>query len=166
MSAVMMFQDFQCIYGFCPCCGESFRLSEATLHYKSMPPTTPWDVLDAGWERLEAAQERFTDQQYLIREESREAGRKEADRRLKTLTAAFRRSGIHIGDVRLMFDPVDYVIFHGMRSDRCKEIEFLDREPTSRPKEQLQRSIEHALRAGNVWWTTARIGDDGHIVCT
>src|SRR5690349_15478014 len=109
MSAVMMFQDFQRIYGFCPCCGESFRLSEATLHYKSIPPKTPWDVLEAGRARLAAAHERFTDQQCLLREKSREAGRNESDRRLRTLTAAFQRSGIHIGDVRLLFDPVDYV---------------------------------------------------------
>jgi hypothetical protein len=48
----------------------------------------------------------------------------------------------------------------------CTQVEFIDRDPDSRQCERLQKSLEDAIRAGNVTWCTVRIGDTGAIVCS
>jgi predicted Holliday junction resolvase-like endonuclease len=68
--------------------------------------------------------------------------------------------------VKLLFHPIDYVAFRGLTDGRCTAVEFLDREPDSARHEKLQRSIDTALRSGNVEWVTMRIADDGKVTCS
>lgn len=166
MSTVRSFQDFQRIFGFCPCCGEPFRLSDATLFHKAPPPRTPWDLLDAQREKLARAEERLFADTERLREQAQQAGRKEMEHRLRTLTRFFRTQRIAIRDIRLLFHPVDYVAFRGISEGSCSAVEFIDREPTSSAHEQLQRSIENTISAGNVSWITMRIDDDGRVSCS
>ncbi len=90
MNTVRLFQDFQRIFGFCPCCGEPFRLSEATLFHKAPPPRTPWDVLDEEREKLARVEERLFNDAERLREKAQKEGRKETERRLRSLTSFFR----------------------------------------------------------------------------
>lgn len=165
MNAVQLLQDLQRIFGFCPCCGEPFRLSEATLFHKAPPPRTPWDELAAERQKLARAEERLFDQTERLRDKAKEAGRKEMERRLRSLTAFFRKQRIEIRDIRLLFHPVDYVAFRGLSDGSCTAVEFIDREATTNAHAALQRSIEHCIRAGNFKWITMRIADDGRINC-
>ncbi|MDB6105349.1 MAG: Endonuclease related to archaeal Holliday junction resolvase [Gammaproteobacteria bacterium] len=165
MNAVHLFQDFQRIYGFCACCGEPFRLSDATLFYRASPPRTPWDDLDAEYARLERAEERLFNDTARLREKAQEAGRKEMERRLHGLMSFFRRQRISLRDMKLLFHPVDYVVFHGLSDGRCSEVEFLDCEPVSTAHERLQQSIGKTIDAGNYSWITMRIADDGQVTC-
>ena len=167
MNAVHLFQDFQRIFGFCPCCGSPFRLSDAALFHKSPPPRTPWDALDEEREKLSRAEDRLIDQTVRLREKAQQAGRLETERRLQSFTKFFRKHRITIGDLRLLFHPVDYVAFRGISTgEACRAVEFIDREPTSTAHEILQRSIEQSIRGGNVSWITMRIEDDGRVSCT
>lgn len=163
MNTVRLFQDFQKIFGFCPCCGEPFRLSEATLFHKAPPPRTPWDVLDEEREKLARTEERLFNDAERLREKAQKEGRKETERRLRSLTSFFRRQRIAVRDVRLLFHPVDYVAFRGLSDGSCTAVEFIDREPVSSEHEQLQRSIDQTIRAGNYAWITMRIEDDGRV---
>lgn len=165
MSVVPLFQDFQRIFGVCPCCGELFRLSDAVLFHKSPPPRTPWDEIDIVRAKLERAEERLFNETERLRQKAQEAGRKEMERRLQAVTAFFRKQRIAIRDMRLLFHPVDYVAFRGISEGSCTSVEFIDREPTSMAHEALQRSIDQSIRAGNVSWITMRIGDNGQISC-
>jgi predicted Holliday junction resolvase-like endonuclease len=112
---------------------------------------------------LQAAQERFEQQEAEMRERATRDGRLEADRRLRALTRFFRRHGIEIPEVKLLFHPVDYVCFRGMGTGICSAVEFIDREPISAAHEKLQRSIETSLKSGNIRWLTVRIGDNGGV---
>jgi len=160
---VRLFQDFQRIYGICPCCGDAFRLSNASLHYATRPPRTPWDDLEDQIVSLERAEERLDADSDRLREKAKQDGRKEMARRLRGLTKFFRSQRIDLHDMKLLFHPVDYVVFRGMSSDDCRSIEFLDCEPTSASHEKLQKSIERTIRAGNYSWTTMRIEDSGRV---
>ena len=151
MSTVGLFQDFQRIHGFCPCCGTPFRLSDAALYYRSTPAKTPWDSLEAAWKRLLRAEERFSEDESHLREKATVAGRLEANRRLESIAAFFRRHNIDIGDIKLLFHPVDYVSFRGLSVGGCTAIEFIDREPLSKTHERLQRRLRAALN-----WETSR----------
>ncbi len=163
MSTVRLFQDFQKIYGFCPCCDTPFRLSDAALFHKAPPPRTAWDDLDDEWERLGRAADRLEADVYWLREEAREQGRQARDRRLSRLTTFFKRRRIVLADLRVIFHPVDYVAFRGLSASRCTSVELIDREPDSRAHERLQQSIEKSLTEGRIDWITLRIQDDGRV---
>lgn len=163
MSTVRLFHDFQKIFGFCPCCGEPFRLSEATLFHRAPPPRTSWDVLEEEREKLARAEERLFEDEERLREKAQKEGRKEMERRLRSLTSFLRRQRIAVRDVKLLFHPVDYVAFRGFSDGSCSAVEFIDREPVSSAHEELQRSIEQSIRAGNFEWITLRIEGDGRV---
>lgn len=165
MNVVRLFQDFQKIYGLCPCCGEPFRLSEAALFHRAEPPSTVWDELKEERGRVARAWERFEEQKTTLQEEAREAGRQLRDRRLRRLTAFFRKRKIALADLKLIFHPVDYVVFRGLRKQHCAAVEFIDRKASSKAHERLQRSIKRACKAGNVDWVTLRIDDAGRVSC-
>jgi len=166
MDAVRLFQDFQSLYGFCPCCGELFRLSDAQLFHKKPPPRTPWDDLDEERARLERSVERLERDVERLREEASEAGRRERERRLSGLMSVFRRERIALTDMKLLFHPVDYIVFRGLGRRTCTAVEFLDSEPISKSHERLQRSIERTIEAGNYAWVTMRVDDRGRVRCT
>ena len=165
MNTVRLFQDFQRLYGFCPCCGEPFRLSEATLFHQALPPRTPWDVLEAQRAALAQAQERLLEETARLREKAKQAGRREMQRRLRGLTSFFRRKRIALRDLKLLFHPVDYIVFRGLSSGACTAVELLDGAPASSAHERLQRSIERTVKGGNYSWVTMRIADDGSVRC-
>ena len=162
---VDLFQEFKRIYGFCPCCGEPFRLSDATLFHRAAPPRTPWDDLDSERELLDRAKERLFDDTDRLREKAQRSGRIEMERRLKGLTAYFRRHDIALSDMKLLFHPVDYVVFRGLSDGECTAVDFLDCEPVSVSHERLQRSIERTIDAGDYSWITMHIADDGKVTC-
>jgi len=166
MDPVRLLQDFQRIYGICPCCGEPFRLSDATLFHRRAPPRTPWDDLEGELLRIQRAEQKLEDDADRLREQAQSAGRREANRRLKQVATFFRRNRIELGDLKLLFHPVDYVVFRGLSDERCTAVELLDREPASRAHERLQRSIQRTIDAGRYHWITMQIGDDGEVNCS
>jgi predicted Holliday junction resolvase-like endonuclease len=61
-----------------------------------------------------------------------ELGRREMRRRLNGLTRFYQKRQIALEDLKLVFDPVDYVAFRGLGERRCSSIEFIDCEATTR----------------------------------
>ena len=163
---VDVFQDFKSIYGFCPRCDALVRLNDVTLYHDSAPPRTPFDDLDSQREQLARSEERFQGAMEELRERARRRGRLEMERRLRRLISFFKGHRIDLHDLKLLFHPVDYVVFRGMSKDTCSAVHFLDCEPASRTHEILQRSIEKTISAGNVSWITMRISEDGRVNCT
>lgn len=166
MDAARILQDSQSIFGFCPCCGALFRLSETKLFHKAAPPHTAFDELDDERARVTRQEERLEAQIGRLQEEARQKGRKEMDRRLKGLTPFFRKLRIDLRDVKLLFNPVDYIAFRGLSRQSCTAVELLDREAASRERERLQRSIESTIVAGDVFWMTMRIEENGKVTCS
>lgn len=163
MHVVSLFQEFKRIYGFCPCCGEPFRLSDATLFTRAEPPRTVFDVLADERDKVEKAREELEDQEESLREKARKKGRRAVMERLRSFLPFFARQRLDVRDVKLLFNPVDYLAFRDLTLGKCSDVVLIDREPNSRARENLHTSIQRSIREGDVEWLTARISDDGHV---
>src|SRR6266699_1311133 len=163
MSLVTTFQAMRELYGFCPCCGEPFRLSETSLFFRSRPPLTEFDRVEAARDRLEGQIENFEEREEEIRQTAREKGQRAAHRRVRSIVPLLRDMKIEPSDVKVLFHPVEYVVFHGLNDENCSAIDFVDHPPESQNQERVLRSISDSLKAGNVEWQTFRVSDEGTV---
>lgn len=166
MNLTRWFAEMKRIWGICPCCGEVFRLSDATIFTRTPPPKTEFDRVNDARDRLDRVIAKFDDQRAEIRAREVARGQREARRRLKEIAPEFAGRGVDPHDVKVLFDPVRYIAFNGMSNHGVKEIEFVDDEPTSKARDALLRSLEDALDNGNVEWATWRVGEDGTVSST
>jgi predicted Holliday junction resolvase-like endonuclease len=164
MNLVSIFQEMTRIFGFCPCCGELFRLSEATLFTKDPPPRTEFDRIADSQRRLERRVEKFEDEEADLREAAARRGQASALRRLRRIVPEFSARKINPMDVKVLFHPIDYVVFRGLSQGEARDIAFVDRPPSSTLHERVQRSINRVIKAGNIEWQTLRIDQDGKVV--
>ena len=160
MSLVEVFQETKRIHGFCPCCGEIFRLSDATLFTKGAPPRTLFDDADRAAAKLQRSIERFEELEQEIRARATALGQKAARKKLRRIASYFVDHGLDPQDVKTLFDPVDYVAFRGLNGKKVASVEFIDRPAASKAREKLHLSLEKALKKGNVEWRTWRIDAD------
>jgi predicted Holliday junction resolvase-like endonuclease len=114
---------------------------------------------------VERAEELLASDRQAIRDRETKRGHQAMRRRLRDIARFYERNHLELEDLKLIFDPVDYVAFRGLSKKRCKSIEFIDREPMSRRQEKLQKSLDRALRGGNVSWITMRVADNGNVRC-
>lgn len=163
MTFVTAFNDMKRIYGICPCCGDPFRLSEAALFTKTAPPRTVFEQMDDAFYRLERRIERFDELEAERREAARRRGQIAARRRIRAIAPFFVERKIVPSDVKVLFHPVDYIVFSGMGNGRCGSVDFIDHPPNSRERETIQRSLERTIRSGNLEWQTFRVNDAGRI---
>jgi predicted Holliday junction resolvase-like endonuclease len=163
LSFVGTFNDLKRIYGFCPCCDEPFRLSDALLFTAQPPPKTAFDRVADAERRLVRAENKFDEAKEAIKQAARERGQKAALRRLRRISPSFGEMRINPMDVKILFDPVDYIAFPGLSNEKPGRITFIDAPAANSEEERIQSSIEKAIDAGNLEWCTLRIGDEGTI---
>jgi predicted Holliday junction resolvase-like endonuclease len=92
------------------------------------------------------------------------AGLQATKRLLRKIDPVFSGAGYDPPqDVKVLFNPVTYVVFDGMSQRKLSKIELLARSPQNRATERIQNSIEQALSRGNVEFRTLRVDDRGRI---
>lgn len=158
------FEETKEIYGFCPCCDDLFRLSDVTLYTKNPPPQTPFDRIQEEQLRLDDQIQRFEERESGIRQKSKMRGQEAAKGHLKKILPFFFGQKINLNDVKVLFDPVKYVLFKGLNDANCSSVEFVDHPAESKEKELIHKSLDRTIRAGNLEWHTFRIDDDGRCV--
>lgn len=163
MNLVSIFRDFKRIYGFCPCCQKLFRLSDTALFTRQAPPRTDFDRLKMDWKKVEDRRSRLEAQRAKIKKKACAAGQVALNKRLRIFQPFFSRQRLNVKDVKVLFDPVDYLAFRGLGDGDCKELMFIDREPNSDSQERLHKSMRRVIDSGNLEWKTIRIADDGTI---
>ena len=72
-------------------------------------------------------------------------------------------SGYDPQDVKVIFNPVTYVVFDGMSQRKLKNIQLLARPPQNGGMERPHTSIEQAVKRGNVEFRTLRVDTQGRI---
>lgn len=159
----LWFKEMKQLYGFCPCCGELFRLSDATIFTQTLPPHTPFDRLNAQRDRLVKQEERFEECKDQIEEEATKRGQRRAARQLRKLSPYLYDSAANPNDVKVIFDPVEYLVFRGLTARHCTLIELVDHPAETSQREQAQESIARAIKAGNIEWQTFRVQPNGTI---
>lgn len=153
-------REFREILCLCPHCAEVHRLADLHLFTRGAPKPTALDLLDAEDRKLEAAEERL-DGLEQTRDAARKAGARAAKKRLRRIDPVFSRKGIDPQDVKLIFDPVEYVVFRGDASDNIREILLIAEPPATSAAERVQDSIAAAAKKGNVEFATLRVTEDG-----
>lgn len=158
-----LFAELGRILCVCPECSELFYLSEARPYLAGKQPHSVIDELRTEENRLSRAEEKLDEIEDALRETAAKAGLRAAKQALKKIDPMFSGAGYNPHDVRVIFDPVTYVVFNGMGTGRLREIVLLGRPPENTRAERLQRSIEGAIRKGNLEFKTLHVGKDGSV---
>ena len=103
------------IFGVCTCCGEIFRLSDANVYIKKKPASDWMDKFEKSAARLDKTEEKINLEEGETREIAREKGRVAAMKTTKKIDTIFYPNKYNPDDVKVMFHPVDFVIFNGMK---------------------------------------------------
>jgi len=154
------------IFGTCPHpdCGEIFRLSDCRVYLGKKPASDWMDALEREDNRLARLEAKLREKEEAVREKAREKGRSLAQRRVRQIDSIFTPRRLNPDDAKVIFHPIDYVVFNGMKGrERMKNVILLDREGVTTEQRRLQRSIEKTVEKGRLAWQTLRIGDDGTV---
>jgi predicted Holliday junction resolvase-like endonuclease len=152
------------IFGVCPNSGQLFRLSDCKVYVRTKPMQDWMDKLDLESQRIDKVEERIEEKQEAMREKGREKGRKEASRLIRKIDRVFTPRKLNPDDAKVVFHPIDYVVFNGMKDgSSIKNIVLLDRITNSPDHRNLQKSIEKTIERGNYDWLTLRVLGDGSI---
>jgi predicted Holliday junction resolvase-like endonuclease len=153
------------IFGMCPKCNTFFRLSDLKIYSKGKPLLDWMDKIDLENDRLTQLQEKIDEQEDAIRQKEREKGRLMAQRIVKKIDPIFAPRKLSADDAKVLFHPIDYVVFNGMNSEKTvKDIIMLDKITKNSAHKKLQDSIEYAIEKESYEWQTIRVGIDGKIV--
>jgi predicted Holliday junction resolvase-like endonuclease len=163
MNLVAFMQEQKRILGICPCCGGLFRLSDATLFTRQQPPPTPLDEVDAERRKADLAEQMFEEKAGALREAALRRGQAEARQRLRAIARPFVERDIDPQDVKVLFDPVEFVAFRGMAAGAVTAVVLIDRPVASAQQEAVQRSVAEAVEKGRYEWKVLRIDDDGRV---
>ena len=147
----------------CPRCSDMFYLSEARPYLAGKQTRSILDNLRLEESRLDRAEERLNEIEDELREAAAKAGLRAAKRALKKIDPVFSGSGYNPHDVKVIFDPVTYVVFHGIGAGRLREIVLLARPPESATGERLHNSIGVAVKSGNFEFRTLHVDRDGNV---
>jgi predicted Holliday junction resolvase-like endonuclease len=162
---VRFFAVQRSIFGLCPCCGELFRLSDTRLFLKTRPKRDWMDILRARDARLDGVEERIDEAEEALREKARIVGRRSARLAVRRIDPVFAPRRLNADDAKVLFHPVDYVVFRGMKEQGAvKEIILLDGDTRAQDRIRLQKSIEKVVEMGNYEWLTVRVQEDGSVI--
>lgn len=165
-NVIGFFQIERQIFGICPDCGQFFRLSDCKISLKRKKTTDWLDKLLKSEERVLMAQQELEDMAETLREKARELGRKQAAKIVKKIDPVCTPLGLNPDDAKVLFHPIDYIIFDGMKDGpTIRKIMLLDRQRRDADSRKLQRSIERAIESGSYEWQTVIINDSGKIIC-
>lgn len=155
------FAQINQILGICPCCGEIFRLADARPYIKGKKVRSIVDDLNDEARRVDRAEEKLAEQESSLREASRTRGLRKAKSLLKKIDPVFSGHGIDPQDVKVIFEPVNYVIFDGLNGDGVTRLIFSSRLPKTRDEETLHQSLTAVIKKGDVAFETLRVLNDG-----
>lgn len=151
------------IFGICPHSGEIFRLSDCKVFLRTKPKRDWKDELDHESDRLDHMEERLDQKEEQMREAARKKGRQQALHTVKRLDPVFTPRNLNPDDAKVLFHPVDYIVFNGMKAESMKNLLLLDGCSASPDRRALQQSIEKTISRGNYEWVTISIDDDGKV---
>jgi predicted Holliday junction resolvase-like endonuclease len=86
---------------------------------------------------------------------------------IKKVDKVFVPQKLNPDDAKVIFHPVDFVVFNGMKAgsngDALKSIILLDSEKKTTDQKRIQKSIIQSIEKENYEWLTIRVDNDGSI---
>jgi predicted Holliday junction resolvase-like endonuclease len=129
----------------------------------ALKPASDLDRLRADERRLEEAEEKLDEIESDLRETAARAGLKATKRLLRKIDPVFSGAGYDPQDVKVIFNPVTYIVFDGMSQRKLNRIQLLAKLPENGAAERMQNSIAQAIKRGNVEFRTLRVDSRGGI---
>ena len=150
------------IFGVCTCCGGLFRLSDANLYMKKKPMPDWMDKLDQAERRVDLQEAKLQEQKKEIQNKAGEKGRKRAMKAVRKVDPVFTPNKLNPDDAKVIFHPVDYLVFNGMKKKpEIKNIVFLDNVIKRKEQKSIQKSIEKTIEKENYEWITVQVSETG-----
>jgi predicted Holliday junction resolvase-like endonuclease len=155
------------IFGICPCCGDFFRLSDCKI-YKDERKSSDWlERLHREAYQLEQATEKMETALELHKQEAREKGRKQANRKVRKVDTVFAPRKLNPDEAKVIFHPVDFVVFNGMKTatngEGLRNLLLLDGQEKTTEGRAIQKSVATAVERERYEWLTLRVKDNGTI---
>jgi predicted Holliday junction resolvase-like endonuclease len=156
------FQLQRQIFGVCPHTGNVFRLSECHIYVKKKPEPDWLQQIEAAQTKISNAEEKLDEKEETIREKARIAGRSEATKMVRKIDKIFHPLKLNPDDSKVIFHPVDYIVFNGMKTGKMKNLILMDKAKGTSDK-RLQQSIQKVIEKKNYEWITLRVEENGNI---
>lgn len=160
---IKFFQLQRQIFGVCPHTGNIFRLSDCHIYLKKKPESDWMQKIKAAQAKIDYASEKLDEKENGIRESARVAGRKEAMKSVKKIDTIFHPLKLNPDDSKVLFHPVDYIVFNGMKSGQMKNLILMDKKKQSTEDKRVQQSISKVIEKENYEWITLRVEENGSI---
>ncbi|MBA4196513.1 MAG: hypothetical protein C0459_03060 [Chitinophaga sp.] len=160
---INFFQLQRQIFGVCPNTGKVFRLSDCHIYLKKKPEPDWLQKIEIEQIKIDNLSEKLDAKENEIREKARVAGRNEANKAVKKVDKIFTPLKLNPDDAKVIFQPVDFVVFNGMKNSELKNIILLDNSKTSSSDKKLQDNIQNVVAKGNYEWITLRVEENGNI---
>lgn len=161
---VALYRAQRNIFGICPHSGEIFRLSDCKVFLRTKPKRDWKDELDRDSNNLDRVEQRLDEREDHMRETARKKGRKQASQMIKRIDTVFGPRKLNPDDAKVLFHPVDYIVFDGMKEASIRNLLLLDHSGMTGERRALQQSIERTVSRGNYEWITVSIDNDGKVV--
>ena len=82
----------------------------------------------------------------------------------KKIDTIFTPNNYNADDAKVMFHPVDFLIFNGMKEkNSIDNLVLFDREVKEAAQKALQKSVEKTVEKENYEWITMQVSEDGSI---
>lgn len=156
------FQLQRQIFGVCPHTGNVFRLSDCHIYVKKKPEPDWLQQIEAAQTKISKAEEKLDEKEETIREKARIAGRSEATKMVRKIDKIFHPLKLNPDDSKVIFHPVDYIVFNGMKTGKMKNLILMDKAKGTSDK-RLQQSIQKVIEKKNYEWITLRVEENGNI---
>ena len=164
---LLFFQYQRQIFGICPCCGDFFRLSDCKIYKEDKAPTDWLDKLAKEDRRLDAKELVIEEKLELLKLASKEKARKEANKLVNKIDTVFSPQQLNPDDAKVIFHPIDFVVFNGMKADKngaaLENIVLLDSKKQNAEAKKIQKSVMKAVDKEKYEWLTLRVNNDGII---
>ena len=151
------------IFGICPQSGEFFRLSECRISTDKKLAPDWMDKLKKSGKMIDKQENIIDLESEKLRESARKKGRAQANRVARKVDPIFTPRKLNPDDSKVIFHPVDYVVFNGMKKNDIKNLVILDRKIKSPKNRGLQNSIRNSVEKENYEWLTLRVKRNGSI---
>jgi predicted Holliday junction resolvase-like endonuclease len=161
-----VFEELNQILLICPSCEEVIYLSEARPFLLGKQLHSEIDEIRSAELKLEKAETRLNEIEESLRMIAAESGRRAAKRLLKKIDPSFSGAGYDPQDVKVIFDPVTYLVFDGMTKSKLNEVIFVAAEPRNKQSETLQKSIENVIKGGNYEFKVLQVDESGKVFST
>jgi len=184
---LLFYKEQRFIFGICPCCRKIFQLTDCAIYFGGKRVRI--NELDAAIERgqdihreedklqsleedryglqddIDVLKSEYEDQvKPIIERKYKVEGRRQALARIKKVDKIFTRKKIDPRDIRLIFDPVEFVAFKGLTDgEGIASIAFVAKAPRNKSQERIMNSIETTIKNGDYDFTLIRINDNGAV---